>query len=78
MPAAHRRTFLWLEGRWAVPWLTRPALPSVSRLVGTRWDRGVRLAENERQFHRLGERRPTEGVEQLLVRLDHVSNSSKV
>ena len=34
-------------------------------------DRGVRLAENERQFHRIDERHPAEKVQQLSVRESH-------
>ena len=37
-------------------------------------DRGVRLAENERQFRRIYERRPAEQVEQLSVGDGHVSS----
>ena len=29
--------YLWLDGRWAVPWLTRPAMPAASRLVRVPW-----------------------------------------
>ena len=35
-------------------------------------NRGVRLAENERQFRRIDERRPAEGVENLSVREGHI------
>ena len=41
-------------------------------------DRGVGLAENERQLRRIDEGRPAEGVEQLSFGEGHVSNSSKV
>ena len=36
MPLAVRR-YLWLDGRWAVPWLTLPTMPSASRPVRARW-----------------------------------------
>ena len=32
------RSFMeWLEGRWAVPWLTLPTIPSASRPARARW-----------------------------------------
>ena len=42
IPAASRmhwavRWYLWLEGSWAVPWLTRLAMPSFNKPVRTRW-----------------------------------------
>ena len=40
-------------------------------------NRGVRRAENERQFRRIDERRPAEGVEQLSVRDGHVLSVAK-
>ena len=36
MPLAVRK-YLWLDDRWAEPWLTRPTVPSASRLVKWRW-----------------------------------------
>ena len=36
MPLAVR-WYLWLDGRWAVPWFTLPTIPSASRLLRVRW-----------------------------------------
>ena len=66
MPLAVR-WYLWLDGRWAVPWLTPEAMPSARRPASPLVDGRVRLAQDERQFNRVGEGRPAEDVELLFM-----------
>ncbi len=57
------RWYLWLDGKWAVPWIALSTIPSASRLPKGAVGGGVRLVEDERQVRRINERRPAEGVE---------------
>ena len=64
MPLAVRK-YLWLDGRWAVPWLTRPTMPLGQQAGQGSVDGRVGLAQDARQLRRVDERRPAEGIEQL-------------
>ena len=50
-----------------MPWLTRPDDALGQQVAQGSVDGGARLAKNERQLHRVDERRLAEGVEQLSV-----------
>ena len=57
--------------------MAHPPNDAIRQQVGQHsMDRGVRLAENERQLRRVDERRPAEGVEQLSVAVQGEAVSS--
>ena len=64
MPLAVR-WYRWLDGRWAVPWLTLPTMPSASRSAKVRWTVVCGSPRMSAISRRIDEGRPAEGVEQL-------------
>ena len=57
------RWYLWLDGRWAVPWLSPPDDALGQQVGQVAVDSRVRLAEDARQLRRIDEGRPAEGIE---------------